>query len=43
MGFGGFHIHFRTGLATEYLGDEFMGLATDKGHTLFLPASPALQ
>ncbi len=25
MGFGGFHIHSRTGLATEYLGDEFMG------------------
>src|SRR5687768_13759312 len=24
MGFGGFHIHSRTGLATEYLGDEFM-------------------
>jgi hypothetical protein len=24
MGFGGFHIHARTGLATEYLGDEFM-------------------
>jgi hypothetical protein len=26
MGMGGFHIHARTGLATEYLGDEFMGL-----------------
>lgn len=24
MGFGGFHIHSRTGLATEYLGEEFM-------------------
>ena len=24
MGLGGFHIHPRTGLATEYLGDEFM-------------------
>lgn len=24
MGFGGFHIHSRTGMATEYLGDEFM-------------------
>jgi hypothetical protein len=24
MGFGGFHMHARTGLATEYLGDEFM-------------------
>src|SRR5215471_4255193 len=24
MGFGGFHIHSRTGLATEYLGNEFM-------------------
>lgn len=26
MGMGGFHIHARTGLATEYLGDEFMTL-----------------
>lgn len=26
MGFGGVHIHARTGLATEYLGDEFMSL-----------------
>lgn len=25
MGFGGFHIHSRTGLATDYLGDAFMG------------------
>ena len=24
MGFGGFHMHTRTGLDTEYLGDEFM-------------------
>ena len=24
MGFGGFHIHSRTGLATEYLGEEYM-------------------
>ena len=24
MGFGGFHMHPRTGLATPYLGDEFM-------------------
>ena len=26
MGFGGFHMHCRTGLETEYLGDEFMGM-----------------
>jgi hypothetical protein len=26
MGMGGFHIHCRSGLATEYLGDEFMAL-----------------
>jgi len=26
MGFGGFHIHVRTGMATTYLSDEFMGL-----------------
>ena len=26
MGFGGFHIHPRTGLATTYLGDQFMAL-----------------
>jgi len=25
MGFGGFHMHVRVGMATEYLGDEFMG------------------
>jgi hypothetical protein len=24
MGYGGFHMHVRTGLATEYLGDEYM-------------------
>lgn len=26
MGMGGFHIHSRTGMATEYLGEEFMSL-----------------
>lgn len=26
LGFGGYHIHVRTGLATEYLGDEFMDM-----------------
>jgi len=26
MGFGGFHMHSRTGMDTEYLGDEFMVL-----------------
>ncbi len=26
MGFGGFHIHCRAGMATEYLGEEFMKL-----------------
>jgi hypothetical protein len=26
MGFGGFHIHSRAGMATEYLGKEFMEL-----------------
>ena len=26
MGMGGFHMHARTGLATEYLGDEFMAM-----------------
>jgi hypothetical protein len=26
MGMGGFHIHARTGLATEYLGNEFMDM-----------------
>jgi len=26
MGFGGFHMHSRTGMATEYLGKEFMEL-----------------
>ena len=26
MGFGGFHIHCRAGMATEYLSDEFMHL-----------------
>ncbi len=36
MGFGGFHIHSRTGLATEYLSDEFMDMVTaccDKAET----------
>lgn len=28
MGFGGFHIHVRTGMATEYLGGEFLALVT---------------
>ncbi|MBS3966234.1 MAG: hypothetical protein KGZ60_03130 [Truepera sp.] len=28
MGLGGFHIHARTGLATEYLGDDFMDCVT---------------
>ena len=26
MGFGGFHMHVRTGLKTKYLSDEFMSL-----------------
>lgn len=26
MGFGGFHMHVRCGMATPYLGDEFMNL-----------------
>lgn len=26
MGFGGFHMHVRSGMATEYLSDEFMSL-----------------
>lgn len=33
MGFGGFHMHTRAGMATEYLSDEFMSLVrscTDK-------------
>ena len=29
MGFGGFHIHARSGLATPYLGEDFMGLVKD--------------
>ena len=29
MGFGGFHIHCRSGMATPYLGPEFMRLARD--------------
>lgn len=26
MGMGGFHMHVRTGLDTEYMGDEFMSI-----------------
>jgi hypothetical protein len=26
LGYGGFHMHVRTGMATEYLSDEYMGL-----------------
>jgi len=26
MGFGGFHIHVRTGMATGYLSEEYMGI-----------------
>ena len=29
MGLGGFHMHPRTGLATEYMGEEFLGLIRD--------------
>ena len=29
MGFGGFHMHVRSGLETEYLGDEFMDLVKE--------------
>ena len=29
MGFGGFHMHVRSGLCDEYLGEEFMGLIKD--------------
>ena len=29
MGLGGFHMHVRTGMATEYLSDEFMQLVKD--------------
>jgi len=29
MGFGGFHMHSRSGMATQYLSDEFMGLVKD--------------
>lgn len=28
MGFGGFHMHVRTGLETEYLSNEYMGLVS---------------
>ncbi len=37
MGFGGFHMHVRSGMATEYLGDEFMELieaCTDKAEAM---------
>ena len=43
MGFGGFHIHARIGLATEYLGEEFLDLvarceayAAEKGMFTYL-------
>ncbi|GHU71636.1 hypothetical protein AGMMS49992_05990 [Clostridia bacterium] len=29
MGFGGFHMHVRTGMATEYLSDEYMQIVRD--------------
>ena len=29
MGFGGFHMHVRTGLATEYLSDEYMSIVKE--------------
>ena len=28
MGFGGFHMHSRPGMCTEYLGNDLMNLAT---------------
>ena len=28
MGFGGFHIHSRSGMSTEYLSDKFMTLVS---------------
>ncbi len=37
MGFGGFHMHTRVGMSTEYLSDEFMALiknCVDKGRSL---------
>ncbi|OIW33154.1 hypothetical protein CONLIGDRAFT_695548 [Coniochaeta ligniaria NRRL 30616] len=47
MGFGGFHMHVRTGLDTEYMGDEFMDIvktcvdvAEDKGMMACLHVSP---
>ena len=33
MGMGGFHMHCRTGMDTEYLGQEFMDLAEDCNET----------
>lgn len=35
MGFGGFHMHSRSGMATEYLSEEFMNLV--KACPAFLP------
>ena len=29
MGMGGFHMHVRTGLDTEYMGDKFMDIVRD--------------
>lgn len=29
MGFGGFHIHVRSGLSTPYMGEEFLNLVSD--------------
>lgn len=33
MGMGGFHMHCRTGMDTEYLGDEFMDMVADCNET----------
>lgn len=33
MGMGGFHMHCRTGMNTEYLGDEFMDMVSDCNET----------
>ncbi len=49
MGFGGFHMHVRTGLDTEYMGEEFMDIvktcvevAEEKGMMacLHVPTAP---
>ena len=38
MGMGGFHMHCRTGMNTEYLGDEFMDMVSAVSYThLTLP------